>query len=61
MLALIVLRAFVRLDLEVLRTERLGAVLAFEWQEVDEVTVRFRALLAHGEKAFVSLGCAGHE
>lgn len=57
MLALVVLRAMVGIDFEVLLAERQLAVLTFEGKKVDEKACRVGALLSDSEKLSVSIGC----
>jgi len=58
-LALIVVRTAVSVDLEVLLAERVLTVLAFEGQKVDEKTSGVGALLSDAEKRGVAFGSGG--
>jgi len=53
-LARIELVALVRLRVEVLAAEGVIAVVALEWEEVDEHAGRSRALLADGQESRVA-------
>jgi hypothetical protein len=58
-LGLVILGTAVGGDEEMFLTERVFAVLAFEWQKVDEETGWMRALFADRKELFVSFRRGG--